>query len=115
MAVLITVLGDIFCGASAADKGLSLSCSARIMRYCDWPLFFTHSGEESGVRLDMSSWVGTVDAQEVNGKMSALLQRFSSQWPLKVLYNTAYNIHPFMYTFTHTDGGVNHAGCRRSR
>ena len=56
-----------------------------------------------------------MDAQEVNGKMSALLQRFSSQWPLKVLYNTAYNIHPFMYTFTHTDGGVNHAGCRRSR
>lgn len=23
----------------------------------------THSGEESGVRLDMSSWVGTVDVK----------------------------------------------------
>ena len=87
MAVLITVLGDIFRGASAADKGLSLSCSTRIMRYCDWPLFFTHSGEESGVRLDMSSWVGTVDAREINGKWTAFIQSFSNQWLLKALYN----------------------------
>ena len=37
------------------------------MLYCDRLLGFTHSGDESGVRLDMSSWVGTVDAREVKG------------------------------------------------
>ena len=62
-----------------------------------------------------TGWTGEAPAQTtaptrwMNGKRTALIQRFSNQWPLKVQHS------PHSSTHSHTDGGFDHARRRPAR
>lgn len=99
-------------------------CSTACSNVCLWIICrlnegVTHSGDESGVRLDMSSWVGTADIQ-VKGhrvKMCLRVSRVETVLAetLQSFHRYTVNINEIIWAqFVWRDFTANQIGCRET-